>query len=274
MQNDTTVDLDQLRRELRVDIIRMLEKAGSGHPGGSLSIIDILAVLYTGFLNHRPKEPDWPDRDRVILSKGHACPALYAVMAHAGYFPKEMLSTLRRLDSPLQGHPDRLRLPGIEASTGSLGQGLSMALGMALAGKLDKKDFQVWCILGDGEMQEGQVWEALMAAPKFGLGNLCAIVDCNGGQIDGPVAEVMDLGPLPEKLRSFRWNVLEIDGHDPDAIAGALKAAQEERRAPTAIVARTVKGKGVSFMEGRIEWHGKAPDAEQAEKAVEEILHG
>jgi transketolase len=270
-----TSDLKALTQSLRADILRMLEAAGSGHPGGSLSVVDLLAVLYTEFLTHRPKEPLWPDRDRVILSKGHACPALYAVMAHAGYFPKEELGTLRRLGSRLQGHPDRLRLPGIELSTGSLGQGLSVAVGMALAARLDRKDWRVWCVLGDGELQEGQVWEAAMSAPKFGLGNLTAIVDVNRGQIDGQVHEVMEVEPLADKFRAFRWKVLDIDGHDVTQIRAALRdASKETNKYPTAILARTVKGKGVSFMEGRVEWHGKAPNKAEAAKAVQELTRG
>lgn len=265
-------DLVSLTRQARVDIIRMIEAAGSGHPGGSLSIIDLLAVLYTKFLKHDPKRPDWSDRDRVILSKGHGCPALYTMMAYTGYFPKEQLLTLRKLGSPLQGHPDRLRLPGVEASTGSLGQGLSIAIGMALAGKMDKKTYNTYCILGDGELQEGQCWEAFMSAPKFGLDNLIAIIDANNGQIDGPVNEVMDLEPLKEKLLAFRWDVITIDGHDLAQIESALKEAQKVNGRPAVIIAKTVKGKGVSFMEHAIAWHGSAPKREDADKAVAEIL--
>ncbi|MBI5595878.1 MAG: transketolase [Elusimicrobia bacterium] len=271
---DAKTDLKALTRELRVDIIRMLETAGSGHPGGSLSVIDMLAVLYFKALSHRPSEPAWPDRDRVVLSKGHACPALYAVMAKAGYFPKSELATLRKLGSPLQGHPDRLRLPGIEVSTGSLGQGLSIALGMALAAKLDGKPYRSWCFMGDGEVQEGQVWEALMAAPKFKLDNLVAVVDYNGGQIDGQVKEVMDLEPLADKVRAFNWHTLVIDGHDLSAIEAAYAEAAKTKGRPTAIIARTVKGKGVSFMEGDIGWHGKGPSKDEADRAVKEILNG
>jgi transketolase len=271
---ETQTDWTALTRTLRVDIIRMLEKAGSGHPGGSLSIIDILAVLYGKHLQHRPAEPDWPDRDRLVLSKGHGCPALYAIMAHHGYFPKEMLDTLRKLESPLQGHPDRFRLPGIEVSTGSLGQGLSIAQGMAMAAKMDGKDFHTWCVLGDGEMQEGQIWEAMMSAPKFGLGNLTAILDFNNSQIDGTMEEVMDLNPIADKIRSFNWNLVELDGHDFDAIDDALTKAKASS-VPTFLLATTVKGKGVSFMEHNIAWHGKAPDKDEADKAVGEITnHG
>src|SRR4051812_29645612 len=219
------VDLKTLAQQMRLDIIRMIEAAGNGHPGGPLSVIDILTVLYWKFLKHDPKRPDWEERDRLILSKGHACPALYAAMAYRGYFPKEQLLSLRKLGSPLQGHPDRLRLPGIEFSTGSLGQGLSVGLGMACAAKLDKKDWKTVVVLGDGELQEGQCWEAFMAAPKFKLDNLIAIVDHNNGQIDGPVKEVMDIEPLTDKLRAFNWEVQAIDGHDLDAVEKALAKA-------------------------------------------------
>ncbi len=268
-------DLKALTKHLRHDIIRMIEAAGNGHPGGSLSIIDILVVLYWRFLKHDPKNPAWEGRDRFILSKGHACPALYAVMAHRGYFPTADLLNLRKLGSPLQGHPDRLRLPGIEFSTGSLGQGLSVGLGMAAAAKLDKKDWKTVVALGDGELQEGQCWEAFMAAPKFKLDNLIAIVDYNGGQIDGPVKEVMDVDPLEGKLKAFNWEVQAVDGHDLAAIENALArawAAKDGR--PQAIIANTVKGKGVSFMEHNIAWHGNAPKKEDADKACMEIKNG
>jgi transketolase len=268
-------DLKTLVRDMRVDIIRMIEAAGNGHPGGSLSVIDLLAVLYWKFLKHDPKNPAWEGRDRLILSKGHACPALYAAMAYRGYFPKERLMTLRKLGSPLQGHPDRLRLPGIEFSTGSLGQGLSVGVGMAIAAKMDRKDWKTVVILGDGEMQEGQCWEALMSAPKFELDNLIAIVDYNGGQIDGPVKEVMDIEPLTDKLKAFNWEVQAIDGHDLGAIEAALKKAWAAKDGkPQAIVANTVKGKGVSFMEHNIAWHGNAPKKDDADKAVGEITNG
>jgi transketolase len=276
MPTATTPDVDykSLARDMRVDIIRMIETAGSGHPGGSLSVIDLLTVLYWKFLKHDPKRPDWADRDRLVLSKGHACPALYAVMAKRGYFDKSLLGTLRKLGSPLQGHPDRMRLPGIEFSTGSLGQGLSVGVGMAFAEKLDKRSSKAYVILGDGEMQEGQNWEAFMSAPKFGLDNLIAIVDHNGGQIDGQVHDVMDLEPLGDKLRSFNWDVQTIDGHDYAAIENALANAQKAGGKPHAIIAKTIKGKGVSFMEGNIAWHGSAPKKEDADKAVQEILNG
>jgi len=269
----TKTDFKELTKQMRVDIIRMIEAAGSGHPGGSLSIIDILAVLYADFLKHDPKNPSWPDRDRVVLSKGHGCPALYTAMAYSGYFPRAELMTLRKLGSPLQGHPDRMRLPGVEMSTGSLGQGLSVAIGMALAAKLDKKDYRTYCILGDGELQEGQVWEALMSAPKFKLDNLTVIIDHNNGQIDGPVSEVMSIEPVADKLESFGWHTKTIDGHDFAQIQQALSWAKAAD-GPRAVHAKTVKGKGVSFMENVIDWHGKAPKKEEADKAVAEILHG
>jgi len=267
-------DLKSLTREMRVDIIRMIEAAGSGHPGGSLSVIDILTVLYWKFLKHDPKKPDWDGRDRLILSKGHACPALYAVMAKRGYFPHEELLTLRKLDSPLQGHPDRLRLPGIEFSTGSLGQGLSVGLGMAIAAKMDKKNWKTYVILGDGELQEGQNWEAYMAAPKFKLDNLIMILDHNNGQIDGPVDQIMPVESLADKFRAFNWDVQLIDGHDLAAIEKALVAANNGGGKPQAIIAKTIKGKGVSFMENNIAWHGSAPKKDDADKAVKEILNG
>ncbi|MDD5628494.1 MAG: transketolase [Elusimicrobia bacterium] len=263
-----------LTKALRADIIRMIAAAGSGHPGGSLSVIDILTVLYDKHLRHDPQRPDRPQRDRLILSKGHACPALYAVMAQRGFFPKEELMTLRKLGSRLQGHPERHRLPGIEAATGSLGQGLSIGLGMALAARLDQTGQRVYVVAGDGEMQEGQVWEALMAAAKFKLDNLTVIVDHNNGQIDGHVDEVMPIDPLAEKLKSFGWETRTIDGHDLDAIDAALSAAKAVKDKPQAIVAKTVKGKGVSFMEDNVAWHGKAPNREETEKALKEILNG
>ena len=259
-------------RELRADVIRMIAAAGSGHPGGSLSVVDLLAVLYARHLRHDPKRPDWPERDRLILSKGHACPALYAVLARRGFFPQESLLTLRRLGSPLQGHPERHRLPGIEASTGSLGQGLSIGLGLALAARLDRRDWRVYVVTGDGELQEGQVWEAAMAAAKFKLGNLTLIADCNDGQLDGPVHEIMPLAPLADKFAGFNWDARVIAGHDLGAIDAALAAVKSVPDRPQAILAKTVKGKGVSFMEGDHAWHGKAPGREEAEQALREML--
>lgn len=270
----SVVELKAISKELRVQILRMLEAAGSGHPGGSLSVIDLLTVLYFKYFRYDPQNPKDPRRDRFILSKGHCVPALYAVMAKLGYFPEGELSTLRKLDSRLQGHPDRHKLPFLEANTGSLGQGLSIAIGMALAGRLSKSDHRVWCVTGDGEIQEGQVWEAFMSAPKFGLDNLTVIVDYNKVQQENLVKDAMDLDPLPDKLKAFRWHVQEIDGHDHDQIVRALDSALKVRGRPQAIVSNTVKGKGVSFMELKTAWHGKAPNKEEAERAIREILEG
>lgn len=265
--------LEQTARRLRVDIVDMLQKAGSGHPGGSLSAIDMVTALYFQVLRHDPENPGRPDRDRFVLSKGHGVPAVYACMAEAGYLKREELQTLRRLGSRLQGHPvtSFVLAPGVEACTGSLGQGLSVAQGMALASKLDGDTFRVYCMLGDGEMQEGQVWEALMSAPKFGLDNLVAILDYNKAQIDGYTKDVMDLEPLAEKIAAFNWHVITIDGHDIAAFLRAMEEAQATRGKPTFVIAHTVKGKGVSFMEGEVDWHGVAPDKEQAERAIEEL---
>jgi transketolase len=274
-----TVDptLDAVARGCRVQIIRMLTHAGSGHPGGSLSVIDLLVAIAFGRLRHDPRRPDWADRDRIVLSKGHAVPALYTVMARAGYFPEEQLITLRKLGSPLQGHPDRVALPGIEAATGSLGQGLSIACGLALGLKLAGSPARVYCILGDGEVQEGQVWEAAMSAPKLGqpdhpLDNLTVIVDYNKIQLDDFTAKILDLEPLVTKWQGFGWPVLEIDGHDLAQIDKALDQAEATRGRPTLIVAHTVKGKGVSFMENNPEWHGKSPKPAEAIAAIREIL--
>ena len=269
--------LEAIARECRVQIIRMLTHAGSGHPGGSLSVIDLVVSLLFGRMRHDPKRPDWPERDRLILSKGHAVPAVYAAMARAGYFPEDRLITLRKLGSPLQGHPDRTALPGIEAATGSLGQGLSVALGLALGFRLGAKPNRVYCILGDGEIQEGQVWEAAMSAPKLGqpnrgLGNLTVILDYNRIQLDDFVAKIMDLEPVVQKWQSFGWPVIEINGHDFDQIAKALDQAQAHDNGPTFIVAHTVKGKGVSFMENNPEWHGKSPKPAEAIAAIRELL--
>ena len=271
------VRLESIARECRIQILRMLAHAGSGHPGGSLSVIDILVTLFFGRLRHDPKRPDWTDRDRVVLSKGHAVPALYTVMARSGYFPEKQLITLRKLGSPLQGHPDRTALPGIEAATGSLGQGLSISLGMALGLKLAGSAARVYCILGDGEIQEGQVWEAAMSAPKLGqpehaLDNLTVILDYNKIQLDNFVKKVLDIEPIASKWQSFGWPVIEIDGHDVAQITKALDQAEATTGTPTFIVAHTVKGKGVSFMENDPEWHGKAPKPAEAIKAIREVL--
>lgn len=277
MANADVPRLQQIARECRVQILRMLAHAGSGHPGGSLSVIDLLTVLYFHRMRYDAARPLWEDRDRLVLSKGHCVPAQYSCMARAGFFPEERLITLRKLGSPLQGHPDRVMLPGIEAATGSLGQGLSIAVGMALGLKLTGKGARVYCILGDGEVQEGQVWEAAMSAPKLGapdrhLDNLCVIIDCNGIQLDGPVRAILDLEPLVDKWKAFGWPVLEIDGHDITQIDKALDQAETLKGAPALIVARTVKGKGVSFMEGDPEWHGKAPRPAEAVRAIREIV--
>ncbi len=268
-------ELKAISRELRVDIIQTITEAGSGHPGGSLSAIDALVCLYFGgILRYRAAEPTWAERDRFVLSKGHCSPALYVTLARAGFFPRDWLKTFRKFESRLQGHVDRLRVPGVEASTGSLGQGLSVSVGMAIAAKLDRSQRRVWCMLGDGESQSGQVWEASMSAPKFALDNLCVIVDHNQVQQTGRVGEIMDLAPLAEKFRAFRWHAIEIDGHDHAAVLDAMHEAMATTGKPTAIVSKTIKGKGVSWMELNPDWHGKAPNAEQAEQAIAEILGG
>jgi transketolase len=270
MKSSPSTRLSQLSNELRIWIIDMLHEAKSGHPGGSLSAIDLISALW--FSEMKGVEPGnlAEDRDRFILSKGHAVPALYAVLAKKGFIPVEELKTLRRTGSRLQGHPDRVRLPIVEASTGSLGQGLSVAQGLAMGLKMDGKKSRVFCLVGDGEIQEGQIWEAAMSAPKFELSNLCVILDCNNGQIDGPVSQVMPIEPIADKWKAFGWNVLEIDGHNMDEILGAYADARSSKK-PTFILARTVKGKGVSFMENQIGWHGVAPSAQDAERARKEL---
>lgn len=270
------MDLNQLQeasRQMRISILRSVAEAGSGHPGGSLSCTDILSALYFGgILNHDPRNPRLESRDRFILSKGHAAPALYAALAHAGYFPVEELLTLRKLGTRLQGHPDCRLLPGIEVSTGSLGQGLSIAAGMAAGLVLDGSDATVFALLGDGECQEGQVWEAAMFSAHRGLDNLVAVVDRNGLQIDGATEDVCDPGDVALKFSAFGWNAVEVDGHDIEAVMAALASAKADRSGkPTAIVAHTVKGKGVSFMENQAGWHGKAPNAEQLAAALAEL---
>jgi transketolase len=252
---------------MRQQIVQMITTAGSGHPGGSLSIADVMTVLYFQAMQIDPSRPDWPERDRLVLSKGHAAPALYAALALRGYFPLEELSTLRKLGSRLQGHPDRKKLPGVEMSTGSLGQGLSVANGMALGLRLQGKDSRVYVIMGDGEVQEGQIWEAAMSAAHYRLGNLTAILDNNQLQIDGPLDQVKGIEPLAAKWRAFGWSVEEINGHDLQAIAAALDGAKSRKDQPRLILAHTIKGKGVDFMEGKAEWHGKAPTAAQVAAA-------
>ncbi|RKZ32486.1 transketolase [bacterium] len=274
MLDDNTIkDLKNLARRIRFDIIKMTYMAGSGHPGGSLSIADILTVLYFKHLRHKPDQPNWVDRDRVILSKGHACPALYALLAESGYYPRDEMWTLRKLGSRLQGHPALDKgLPGIEVSTGSLGQGLSIAVGMAIAFKhLDLVERNIYAILGDGEIQEGQVWEAAMSAGHYHLDNLIAIVDNNDLQIDGFVCDVMNIHPIADKFSAFNWYPIVVDGHDLNALDDALQKAKKVKGMPVAIIAKTIKGKGVSFMENEAEWHGKAPNKELALKAVAEL---
>lgn len=249
----------------------MLAKAGSGHPGSSLSTVDLLVALFYNKLRHNPHIPTWPDRDRFILSKGHGCPALYATLAEMDYFGRDKLNTLRQFGSILQGHPCMKTTPGIEISGGSLGQGLSVGLGIALAAKLDKKDYRTYVMLGDGEIEEGQIWEAAMAASHYKVDNLCAILDQNGLQIDGFIHEIMSSHPIPDKWRGFGWHVIEIDGHNYDAILAAYDEAEKIQERPTVIVAKTVKGKGVSFMENQVDWHGKAPSKEDAERALAEL---
>ncbi|MBO4228913.1 MAG: transketolase [Clostridia bacterium] len=271
MDQEKKRELGRKAAEIRLDIVEEVFSASSGHPGGSLSIADILSYLYFSEMRVDPKNPEWEDRDRFVLSKGHTAPALYAVLAEKGFFPKEDLKGFRSIDSYLQGHPDKKHTPGCDMSSGSLGQGISAACGMALAGKIRKKDYRVYAILGDGECEEGQVWEAAMFAAHYQLDNLCALVDWNGLQIDGRIKEVIDPTPLDEKFRAFGWHVISIDGHDYDAIEAAYKEARAFKGKPTMIIATTTKGKGVSYMENQVGWHGKAPNAEQYAQAVTEL---
>ena len=255
----------------RIGVIEGVYNAKAGHPGGSLSICDLLAYLYNGEMSIDASNPHMEDRDRFVLSKGHAAPALYATLALKGFFPVEDLKTLRKSDSYLQGHPNMNKIPGVDMSTGSLGQGISAAVGMALGAKLDKKDFRVYTVLGDGEIEEGEVWEAAMFAANRGLDNLVAVVDYNGLQIDGTVEEVNSPYPIADKFKAFKWNVVEIDGHDFDAIESALENARATKGVPTCIVMKTIKGKGVSYMENAVGWHGKAPNTEEYEQAMTEL---
>ncbi|MCQ2084863.1 MAG: transketolase [archaeon] len=265
-------ELQNIANKMRLDVIEMTTEAGSGHPGGSLSAADLMAALYFRVMNIDPADPYKDDRDRFILSKGHAAPILYAALAERGYFPVEELKTLRKLGTRLQGHPAYRDVPGVEVSTGSLGQGLSIACGIALAGKMDKKDYKTYCLLGDGELQEGQNWEAAMLARAYGLNNLIAIVDRNRLQISGNTEEVMGLDPLPEKFKAFGWNVVgPIDGHHIRQILDALDKAARSKKSPTVIILNTVKGKGVSFMENNAGFHGKSCNPEEYAKAVEEL---
>ncbi len=268
---------DMMANAIRALAMDAVEQAKSGHPGMPMGMADVATVLFTRFLKYDPADPQWEDRDRFVLSKGHCVPAQYYCMARAGYFPMDRLITLRKLGSPLQGHPDRVMLPGIEAATGSLGQGLSVAIGMALGLKLAGKSARVYCVVGDGETQEGQIWESLMSAPKLGapdhhLDNLCVILDYNGIQLDNFVKKILDLEPVTDKLKSFGWPVLEVNGHDIAQVDKALDQAEATKGGPTFIVAHTIKGKGVSFMENDPEWHGKAPKPEEAVRAIQEIV--
>ena len=269
-----TTKLEMLKEKalnIRLGALKGIHAAASGHPGGSLAIADILAYLYFEEMNVDPADPKNADRDRLVLSKGHTAPALYAALAEKGFFDKELLGTLRKFGSILQGHPDMKHIPGVDMSTGSLGQGFSAACGIALAGKIDGKDYRVYSILGDGESEEGQIWEAAMFGAHYKLDNLVAIVDFNGLQIDGKVTEVMNPTPLDEKFAAFGWNVCVIDGHNFDEIAAALACARETKGKPTAIIAKCVKGKGVSYMENQASWHGSAPKDDQYEQAVAEL---
>ncbi len=267
---DQINELQEKARQIRRLIVEMIGKAGSGHPGGSLSATDLIIALFFSVMRHNPKEPKWPGRDRFHMSKGHCCPLWYAVLAESGYFPKDKLWTLRKFGSMLQGHPDR-RTPGVEVASGSLGQGLSVALGMSLAGKMDKEDYRVYCLMGDGEVQEGNIWEAAMAASHYKCDNLCGILDYNGFQIDGKTTEIMNLEPLRDKWLAFGWHVININGHDMQEILSAYEQAKKIKGKPSIIIARTTKGKGVSFMENVVDFHGRAPTKEETERALKEL---
>ena len=264
-------EMAAMAKKLRRHVIKMTGKAGSGHPGGSLSAAEIVTALYFKYLRHNPANPGWEDRDRFVLSKGHAAPLLYAALAESGYFDVDELATLRVLGSRLQGHCDMTATLGVEMSSGSLGQGLSFGIGIALAGRLDSRDYRVYVLLGDGECDEGQVWEAAMASAHFKLDNLVAIVDHNKQQIDGWNREVMNLEPLAEKWKAFGWHTIEVDGHDPSQLITAFDEAKQVRGRPTVVIAHTIKGKGVSFMENNLEFHGRAPTAAEVERALEEL---
>ena len=268
---DTQIrELEEKAKEIRRLIIKMLAKAGSGHPGGSLSATDLVTALFFSVLRHNPKDPSWPERDRFHMSKGHCCPLWYAVLANSGYFSEDKLYTLRKLGSVLQGHPDR-RTPGIEVASGSLGQGLSVGLGMCLAAKMDKKGYRVYVLLGDGEIQEGNIWEAAMASSHYKCDNLCAMLDYNGFQIDGKTRDIMNLEPIRDKWKAFGWHTIEIDGHNMKQILSAYSEAETIKGKPSIIIAHTIKGKGVSFMENTVDFHGRAPTKEEAEKALKEL---
>jgi transketolase len=271
MKNRDIPTLTELARQVRIDIVHMLHESGSGHPGGSLSAADLLVGLFFGKMNLDPQQPFWPDRDRFVLSKGHGAPAYYTVLAHLGYFPRQELMTLRKFDSCLQGHPDCRCTPGVEVCTGSLGQGLSLANGMALANRLDGNPARVYVMLGDGELQEGQIWEAAMTAAHYKLDNLTAIVDNNRLQIDGFISEIMNIEPLVAKWLAFGWHAIEIDGHDLGAILQALDEAEQVKGRPAVIVAHTIKGKGVSIFENKAEYHGVTPSTEELAVALKDL---
>ncbi len=271
MTDYNITDLENTARKLRRHVINMISTAGSGHPGGSLSAADIVTALYFKIMRHDPGQPQWPERDRFVLSKGHAAPILYAALAECGYFPVDLLTTLRKTGACLQGHTDSRLTPGVDVSAGSLGQGLSVGIGMALAARLDKKDYRTYILLGDGECDEGQVWEAAMFAPNYKLDNITAIVDYNSLQLDGFTKDIMNLEPFMDKWRSFKWEVMEIDGHAMQQIIDAIRQAKTVKGRPTVIVAHTIKGKGVSFMENNVDWHGKAPNKSETEIALKEL---
>ena len=271
MKIDNIQELEKKVVEVRKGIIEAVYSGKSGHPGGSLSIADILTVLYFNEMNIDEKNPKWEDRDRLVLSKGHCSPALYSCLANRGFFEVEKLKTFRNINSNLQGHPDMNKVPGVDMTTGSLGQGLSSANGMAIAGKMNNKNYRVYCILGDGEIEEGQIWEAAMASNKYKLDNLCVIVDNNNLQIDGTIEEVMSSYPIDEKFRSFGFEIIKINGHDIDEILKAFEVARNVKGKPTCIIAKTIKGKGISYMENQAGWHGKAPNEEQYNLAMKEL---
>lgn len=271
MKITNTQELQSMAKKVRQGIIEAVYNGKSGHPGGSLSIADILTVLYFNQMNIDEKNPKWEERDRLVLSKGHCSPALYSCLANRGFFDVQELKNFRKLDSSLQGHPDMKKIPGVDISSGSLGQGLSIANGMAISAKMDNKDYRVYCVLGDGELEEGQIWEAAMTSNKYKLDNLCVIVDNNNLQIDGTIEEVMGSYPIDEKFKSFGFQVINIDGHNIQEIIDGLDVAKNVKGKPTCIIAKTVKGKGVSFMENQVSWHGMAPNEEQYKIAMEEL---
>lgn len=264
-------ELNKMATQVRKGILEQVYNAQSGHPGGSLSIADILTVLYFRELNVDEKNPKWENRDRMVLSKGHCSPALYSCLANRGFFDQKELQKFRNIESNLQGHPDMNKISGVDMTTGSLGQGLSAANGMAIAAKMDNKDYRVYCILGDGEIEEGQIWEAAMAANKYKLDNLCVIIDNNNLQIDGTIEEVMSSYPIDEKFKSFGFQIININGHDIEEIIKAFEVAKNIKGKPTCIIAKTTKGKGISFMENQVEWHGKSPNEEQYTQAIKEL---